>query len=79
MFCFFSLTHPEFFRLPSAELCPSLQKERGKDTVRWLARLTSLLGQGVSELKNHKKYFPCLRVFAGDSKFIVLLPLWRRQ
>ena len=48
-------THPEFARLTSVELCPSLCKERGEDTFRWLARLTSLVGQGVGELKYDNK------------------------
>jgi hypothetical protein len=44
-------THPEFSQFTSGELCPSLHKERGKDTARWL---------GVSELKYDKKYFPLI-------------------
>lgn len=35
-------THPEFTQFTLGELCPSLCKERGEDTFRWL---------GVSELK----------------------------
>jgi len=54
-FCFF--TYPEFTRCKSGELCPSLYKERGEDTVRWLV---------MSELKYHKKYFSCLSVFARN-------------
>jgi len=46
---FYTHTHPGFSLFTSGELCPSLCKERGEDTVRWLARLTSLFGQGVSE------------------------------
>ncbi len=61
MTCFF-LTHPEFFRFKSGELCPSLCKERGEDTMRWLARLTSLVGQGVIELLYGKKYFSLLKL-----------------
>ncbi len=48
-------THPEFTRCKSDELCPSLCKERGEATLRWLARLTSFIGQGVSELKYDNK------------------------
>jgi len=40
-------THPEFTRCKSGELCPSLYKERGEATSRWL---------GVSELKYGNKY-----------------------
>jgi len=49
---FLSLTHPEFCRLTSVELCPSLYKERGEATARWL---------GVSELKYDKKHFSLLK------------------
>ncbi len=60
MFCFFFFTHPEFARLTSVEPCPSLFEERGEDAARWLARLTSQVGQGVSELKYNKKSFSIL-------------------
>ena len=49
-------THPDFNRINSAEICPSLKSERGKATLRWLACLTSLVGQGESELKYDNKY-----------------------
>ncbi len=49
-------THPEFNRFTSDELFPSLKSERGKATLRWLACLTSLVGQGESELKYDNKY-----------------------
>jgi len=72
-FCFF--THPELTRFTSGELCPSLCKKRGEDTVRWL---------GVSELKYYMKYFPFLIfcVFASLREIIeaiVLLPLLHQQ
>lgn len=54
----FSLTHPGFCRLTSLELCPSLCKERGEATARWLACLA--IRQGVSKLKCDKKYFSIL-------------------
>ena len=57
---FHCFTHPEQSRFTSGLLCPSLYKERGEDTVRWLARLTSVVGQGVSELKYDNKYFSLL-------------------
>jgi hypothetical protein len=57
---FFSLTHPGFYRLPSAELCLSLFEERGEDTARWLACLTDR--QGVSKLKYDKKNFTLLYI-----------------
>jgi|GEM_PF-2620653 hypothetical protein len=44
-------THPEFTRCKSGELCPSLYKERGKATLRWL---------GVSEEKYDNKYISSL-------------------
>jgi hypothetical protein len=44
---FIFFTHPEFTRCKPGELCPSLYKERGEATLRWL---------GVSELKYDNKY-----------------------
>ena len=49
---FHCFTHPELSRFTSGLLCPSLYKERGEDTVRWL---------GVSELKYDNKYFSLLK------------------
>jgi|GEM_PF-2833439 hypothetical protein len=40
-------THPEFTQFTSGDLCPSLYKEMGEATLRWL---------GVSELKYDNKY-----------------------
>ena len=50
MFCFFlSLT-------PNSSDC-----HRQSSAVRWLARLTSLVGQGMSELKYDKKSLSLLK------------------
>jgi|GEM_PF-3093396 hypothetical protein len=53
MLYFYILTHPELSRFTSGLLCPSLSKERGEDTARWL---------GVSELKYNNKYFSLLKL-----------------
>ena len=52
-------THPEFTRFTSCELCPSLYKERGEATLRWL---------GVSELKYDNKYILLLKIYRNRIK-----------
>ena len=63
----FFFTHPERSRLTSLPFCPSLCKERGEATTRWLSLLLKC------ELKsNPNRVFPS---FLNGLQFLFFIPV----